>query len=523
MNPQLHLKPWLANWSLGLRIALFLILLSGIVQFVAFSLNQAYILSYFGAQPEDITFSIQLTYVGILTMLPILFRFVRYFEMKIILVVMLMFAIVLCIASLMTTDLIIFFIIRFFQGIVVCGIAGCVLLEIPVYIDTPAFKQAFSSSVFYGTVLSSSVLIGLVAANVELSTNFIEVYSYMALFLVFILLLVLLGFRNNTSMRRYPLYQIDWIGACFFVLAAICLAYTIVYGSKYYWFTDPRIRVSALLCITGALLFVWRELAVKRPGLDLSVFKYPKFWAGILLLASYYGMKESINLIFGYAANILQWSPVDVMYLGLANVTGIVVFMIITAQLLARRMVTVPGFIVAGFCMMLLYHLWMYFIFTPDLAYEDLMLPVFFQGASSGILFVPIMLLMLSSVPPTTGIAGIVIAADVRFISLLNASAGFYNLQLKYNQLYKEGFLRHLTNTDEQTMERVDGFRRLYQSKGFPPDQALANSSLAKSVSVQSQLLTNRAAFFYISIIIIVMLSAMIITYLISLYKKSIR
>jgi len=91
--------------------------------------------------------------------------------------------------------------------------------------------------------------------------------------------------------------------------------------------------------------------------------------------------------------------------------------------------------------------------------------------------------------------------------------------------LYKEGFLRHLTNTDEQTMERVDGFRRLYQSKGFPPDQAaaLANSSLAKSVSVQSQLLTNRAAFFYISIIIIVMLSAMIITYLISLYKKSIR
>jgi len=525
MNPQLHLKPWLANWSLGLRIALFLILLSGIVQFVAFSLNQAYILSYFGAQPEDITFSIQLTYVGILTMLPILFRFVRYFEMKIILVVMLMFAIVLCIASLMTTDLIIFFIIRFFQGIVVCGIAGCVLLEIPVYIDTPAFKQAFSSSVFYGTVLSSSVLIGLVAANVELSTNFIEVYSYLALFLVFILLLVLLGFRNNTSMRRYPLYQIDWIGACFFVLAAICLAYTIVYGSKYYWFTDPRIRVSALLCITGALLFVWRELTVKRPGLDLSVFKYPKFWAGILLLASYYGMKESINLIFGYAANILQWSPVDVMYLGLANVTGIVVFMIITAQLLARRMVTVPGFIVAGFCMMLLYHLWMYFIFTPDLAYEDLMLPVFFQGASSGILFVPIMLLMLSSVPPTTGIAGIVIAADVRFISLLNASAGFYNLQLKYNQLYKEGFLRHLTNTDEQTMERVDGFRRLYQSKGFPPDQAaaLVNSSLAKSVSVQSQLLTNRAAFFYISIIIIVMLSAMIITYLISLYKKSIR
>jgi DHA2 family multidrug resistance protein len=522
MNPQLHLKPWLANWSLGLRIVLFLILLSGIVQFVAFSLNQAYILSYFGAQPEDITFSIQLTYVGILAMLPILFRFVRYFEMKSILVFMLIFAIVLCVASLITTDLIVFFIIRFFQGIVVCGIAGCVLLEIPVYINAPEFKQSFSSSVFYGTVLSSSVLIGFVAANVELSTNFIEVYSYLTLFLAFILLLVLLGFRNRTGMRRYPLYQIDWIGTCFFVLAAICLAYSIIYGSKYYWFTDSRIRISALLFISGTLLFVWRELTVKRPGLDLNVFRYPKFWAGILLLASYYGMKESINLIFGYTTNILQWSPVDVMYLGLTNVTGIVVFMIITAQLLARRIVTVSGFIIAGFCMMLLYHLWMYFIFTPDLAYEDLMLPMFFQGASSGILFVPIMLLMLSSVPPTTGIAGLVIAADVRFVSLLNASAGFYNLQLRYNQLYKESFLQHLTNTDEQTTERLDGFRQLYQSKGFSPDQvtALANSSLARSLSIQSQLLTNRAVFLYISLIIIIILSILMIVYCIGLYRK---
>src|SRR5690349_3442211 len=107
MKTQLHLKPWLANWSLGLRIVLFLILLSALVQFVAFSLNQTYILSYFGAQPEDITFSIQITYVGILASLPILLRFSQYFEMKVILVSALMLSILLSIASLLTTDLII--------------------------------------------------------------------------------------------------------------------------------------------------------------------------------------------------------------------------------------------------------------------------------------------------------------------------------------------------------------------------------------------------------------------------------
>jgi DHA2 family multidrug resistance protein len=277
-----------------------------------------------------------------------------------------------------------------------------------------------------------------------------------------------------------------------------------------------------LLCITGSVIFICRELTVKRPGLDMSVFKYPKFWAGMLLLALYYGMKESLNLLFAYTTNILQWSPLEVMNLGLVNVTGIVVFIIITAQLLARRIVTVRGFIIAGFCMMLLYHLWIYFIFTPDLAFEDLILPMFFQGASSGMLFVPIMLFMLSSIPPATGITGLVIAADVRFISLLNASAGFYNLQLRYNQIYKEAFLRHLTNIDEQTAERVDGLRQLYQSKGFTADKSevLSNLSLTRSLNTQTQLLTYRAIFFYISIIIIFILLALIVIYLVFLYKR---
>lgn len=522
MNTPAYLKPWLANWNIGLRIVIFLILLSALIQFAAFSLNQVYLLSFLGAQPEDITFSIQITYVGILTMLPLLFRFLRYFEMKSFLIVALLCSILLCICSLLVTDIIAFFIIRFFQGLAICSIAGTTLLLIPAFVPKMEARQPIGSSVFYGTVLSSSVFIGIVAANVETSTNFKEIYSYLVLYLVFILILVLIGFSNKSGIRRYPLYQIDWIGACFFTIAAAGLAYTMIYGSKYYWFTDPRIKTSALISASGTLFYIYRELTVKRPGVNLQVFKYPKFWAGILLLALYYGTKESINLIFGYTANILQWSPTQIMLLGLANVAGLVTFMIITAQLLVRHKGTIFRFFAAGFFMMLLYHLWMYFIFTPDLSYEDLMFPMFFQGAASGMLFVPIMVYILTSVPLATGTAGLIIAADTRFTALLNSSAGFYNLQLYYNQLYKEGFLSHLTNVDQQTSERLDAFRQLYLSKGFSPDQAaaLANSSLARVTGIQSQLLTNRAVFLYISIIIMVILGVILIIHCGNVYVK---
>src|SRR3569833_1914609 len=515
MNAPASLNPWLANWNIGLRVVIFLILLSGLIQFAAFSLNQVYLLSFFGAQPEDITFSIQITYVGILAMLPLLFRFLRYFEMKSFLIGALLCSIVLCICSLLVTDIVAFFIIRFFQGIVICSIAGCTLLLIPAFVPNKEARQPIGSSVFYGTVLSSGVFIGIVAANVEMSTNFKEIYNYIVFFLVFVLVLVLVGFNNKSGIRRYLLYQVDWAGSCFFSVTAAAFAYGMLYGSKYYWFTDNRIKTAALITFSGMLLYICRELRVKRPAVVLSVFKYPKFWAGIVLLALYYGMKESINLVFGYTANVVQWSPIQIMLLGLANIAGLVIFIIVTAQLLARHKGTIFRFFTAGFCMMLLYHLWMYFIFTPDLSYKDLMIPMFLQGAASGILFVPNMVFTLTSVPLTTGTAGLIIAADTRFIAFLNSSAGFYNLQLYYNQMYKEGFLRHLTDVNEQASERLDSFRQLYLSKGFYADQAaaLANSSVARVTGLQSQLLADKAVFLLISIIIVAILAIILVIY----------
>jgi DHA2 family multidrug resistance protein len=46
MNTPTYFKPWLANWNLGGIIVLFIILLSGVVQFAALGLSQNYVISY---------------------------------------------------------------------------------------------------------------------------------------------------------------------------------------------------------------------------------------------------------------------------------------------------------------------------------------------------------------------------------------------------------------------------------------------------------------------------------------------
>lgn len=521
MNAPAYLKPWLVEWNWGMKISLFLILLSAVVQFVSFSLSQNYVVSYMGAQPEDISFSIQLTYAGILTTLPVQVRLLRYFEMKGYLILIIFSGILLSAACIYIDTIIYFFIIRFLQGVIICSVAASMLTLIANYLKLQ-YKQVIGSSIFYGTVLSSGVLIGLVAGQVTINSNFVNLYNYLIIFQVITLVIVIFGFNSKSGIRPYPLYQIDFTGAAFFMLAAIAMAYTFIYGSKYYWFADSRIVLSATICIVGLILYLWRGLSVKRPLVDLKVFKYRNFWIGLILLALYYGMKESINLIFGYSASVLQWSEPQVITLGLVNIAGLIIFMVISAAILLRRKDLILGFVICGFSTLLLYHMWMYFIFTPDISFGDLILPLFLQGAASGILFVPIMIFTLSSVPQNTGITPLAMAACARFISLLNSGAGFYNLQLYYNQLYRESFLGHLTGDDPPTANRLADLKQLFLAKGYGADQAnvLANVSLSKSLGIQGQLLTNRAVFLFIAAMIAVILLLALVVFIVQTFLK---
>lgn len=521
MNVPVYFKPWLIKHNLSGIIVLFIILLSGVAQFAALGFSQNYVISYLGAQPEDITFAIQLTYIGIIVTLPIQSRFLRRFEVRDYLTINIFIGILLSIACMHTSDIRLFLIIRFFQGVMICILSGSILILIPSFLK-PEYRQAIGTSVFYGTVLSASVLVGIVAANITLNADFKIIYNYLIIYQVVVLFLIRTTLNARSGIRPYPLYQIDWTGAVFFIFGGVAFAYTIIYGSKYYWFTDPRIKLSIVIAVIGFATYLLRQSMLKRPHIDITVFKYRNFWVGLILLAIYYGSKETINIIFGYTASVLQWSPTEVVLLGLSNISGLITFMIISAIVLIRTKNTIIYFFISGFSMLLLYQLWMYFIFTPDLSFLDLLLPLFFQGAASGLLFVPIMVFTLGSIPPAANVTGLAVAAFTRFTSLLNAGAGFYNIQLYYNQLYKESFLNHLTGVDQQVSERVRAFNQIFLSKGFSTDQAAAaaNLSLAKALTIQSQLLTNRASFMFIAVIVAIVLVLVLLVFSYQTYIK---
>jgi len=507
-----YFKKWIQGSEWAIRIAIFLMLLCSLVQFGAFALSQNYVVSYFGAQTEDVTFALQITYVGILITLPLQFRFLRYFETRSYLLLAMLAQIFLNVLILNTQDFILFCVLRFITGIVVCLVAGGMLTLIYSRIKSERM-QALGSSVFYGTVLSNGVIIGVAMAWVNSEMNWIWIYYFLIGFQLICLLILLLMMKPVSGHKRYPLYQMDWVSVPLLAAGFCALAYTLIYGTKYYWFGDDRILRAVILFIICAGFFVYRQLTIRRPLFNLSVFKYKNFIIGLIFLALYYGLKDSLNLIYSYTGVILQWSPIQIIQLGFFNLAGLIGAMWVSSRLILTNRHSTRKFLIIGFGLLLVYHLYMYYLLTPDLAFTDLILPVFLQGTASGMLFVPIIVFTLSSLPASTGTTGTVIGACVRFTATLNSVAGFENLQLYFNQHYKVNFLGNLSMVDFTLTERVNDYIQLFKGKGFSAEQAnsLAISTVARLLGVQNQLLTNKSIFLLFSIVLLVILGAILL------------
>jgi DHA2 family multidrug resistance protein len=276
-----------------------------------------------------------------------------------------------------------------------------------------------------------------------------------------------------------------------------------IYGPKRYWLADPAIRYAAIFAAVILFLFLFRQATLKRPLVDLNAFKSGKFIFAILLMLLFWGIKDSINLIYGYSASVLGWSSADIVKSGLFNVAGAITATCIVVKVILVKKKSLPILLLAGFAVMFFYHLWIYMNLTPDLSFGQLCTPIFFHGFACGLLFVPITVFCMAALPPNIAMSGIIICAYARFIATLNSIAGFYSLQLNYNQLYKESFLGKLIPGNDILSQRQELYKTFLASKGYAANEAtrISTTLVAKSSAIQSQLLTTRAVFFVATIL----------------------
>lgn len=511
MNAPVYFKRWAAEWEWVTRGLLLFLLLSGITQFTLFGLVSNYMLGFFAAQPEDVSFSTNITYAMLIASLPLQIRFLRYFELRSYLLTMILLGIGISILTYQVTNIYVFMLCRFLNGYTIAGTLLSSLLLILSRLKPQYAPVGFS--VFYGAILGSGVSSGSLVYLVTDNLDWRDVYLFILLIQLISLVVVLVLVRSRSGMRPYPLYQLDSPSFILCLITYLAWVYTFIYGGKYYWLADGRIRASLTIGLCSLVVLIYRQTVVKRPYLHPHIFRSMNLVVGLLILAFYYGIKDSLNLIYQYATQVLHWDTEELILLALCNVAGLVTGMFLAAEMILSRKFTTTFFLIVGFSLLFSFNCWAYFIISTDLSFGDLAGPAMMQGLGSGLLFVPISLLIAGGLPAYTGFSGVTVAAVVRLVATCNSFAGLYALQLFYNQHFKEGFLRHTTLLDDAFSGRLERLTGNFVSAGYAagPAGSLAARTVFGEVTAQSQLLTDMTIFRLFAFAILIMLLLVIL------------
>jgi MFS transporter, DHA2 family, multidrug resistance protein len=182
----------------------------------------------------------------------------------------------------MATSLIALILFRVVQG----AFGGGLLATAQVILREtfPPKQLGLSQSIFaLGTILGPSVgptLGGFLVDN--LSWPWIFDVNLVPGIVAFVLLARYM--RDNAKPQRAP---VDVTGIALLIVAVSCLQYVLDQGQRDDWFSDQTIALCAVLAVAATAAFVWWELRVAQPIVDLRVLRQPAVAAALAIAAAY--------------------------------------------------------------------------------------------------------------------------------------------------------------------------------------------------------------------------------------------
>ena len=496
-------RTWIPDW--GIKMVLIFCMLHSMVLLGLYTSNLTYATSFLDVETEDLQYALSITYGTFLATILIESRFFNYFPPRNYFIAIYVLAAFTFIISAYTHDFIPFLILRMIEGILMA------LPWIPLRILLlTRFKSKNSTitvfSFTYGTLLVATPFIVNIAVWLLENYNW-KYMAYGSAFFQFLCVsLLMLTLNGNRFQKKIPLYQIDWASYILVLAAILSGSFALVYGEKKYWFESEVICLASITALITSGLFIARQLLVKRPCFNLSVFRHSNLRTGLLLFILFYISRATLSICHTTMATVWNWEAVRVAQFQYVNAFGNLIGILIAAILLSRTVATKYIFIL-GFSLMAVYHLWFTFLFVPDAAYSDILIPYVLQGVAVGVLFVPLVLFTVSSVPHklapfsgTVGVAGRFWGSTIGFCIMQNS-------QVFLQQKHFTRFRQVIIAENPQVQEHLIELANQYTVNGFSEDDAAktALKQLVAETTKQSILVTNMEIFTAVGIGLVVL------------------
>jgi DHA2 family multidrug resistance protein len=219
-----------------------------------------------------------------------------------------------------------------------------------------------------------------------------------------------LTFLPDDGPKRQKPARVDWLGIGLLTIGLACLQTLLEEGQQDDWFDSRFITSMAVISVVALAIFTWWELHVAHPAVDLRVLRYRSVAAGslysIVLGAGLYGALFAIPI---FTQNYLHFTAMQTGELLIPSAIASGVAMIMTGKLVGKfdpRLIITAGALVTAGVMFNLATI------NPDTGAGDLFWPLVFRGLGSVMMFLPLSIATLGSLPKHE----------------VPAASGFYNL-----------------------------------------------------------------------------------------------
>jgi DHA2 family multidrug resistance protein len=204
--------------------------------------------------------------------------------------------------------------------------------------------------------------------------------------------------------------QVDWLGIGLLVVGIGSLQTVLEEGQSEDWFDSRRIVAFAIAAALGLGAFVWRQLTIDHPVVDLRVLRHRTLAAGSAFSAVLgMGLYGAIFAVPIFAQSMLGYTAQETGMLLLPGALASAVMMPIAGKLGSKydaRVVIFVGGAILTTTMLMLSRL------NAQTGAGDLQLPMIVRGVGTTLMFLPLSLATFTTLPKKD----------------IGAGSGFYNL-----------------------------------------------------------------------------------------------
>ena len=235
-------------------------------------------------------------------------------------------------------------------------------------------------------------------------------------------------------------------------------------GQQKDWFSSTSIQVLAVLTVVSIAVFIWRELHVEHPVVDLRVFKIRTYSTGVFLMTvlgfvlfgSLVLLPIMLQTLLGYPS--LQ-AGIAMAPRGMGSFLAMPLVGLMVAKVDPRRLLAL------GLCGGALTLYWLGNL-SLSAGYWDIFWPQFIQGVSLGLIFVPLTTISMDPIPKEA------MGNATSLFNLMRNIGGSVGIALSTTLIARRAqenislLGRHVSVYDPQARAFLEGLRATMMARG---------------------------------------------------------